>query len=240
MKRTFVAIAALAMVTHACGDSSSDPTIPAVLPDIATAPALGPEVDNTYFPLIPGNRWVYEGFDQGERERIEVVVLDETREMSGFTAIVVRDVVELDDSTIEDTFDWYAQDGNGNVWYVGEDSKEIEDGEVVSTDGSWEHGVDGALAGIMMYADPGSRIGEAYYQEFYEGEAEDKGEVLEVGLTVTVPAGTFQDVVLTRDWDPLEPGVFERKYYAPGVGVILEEVEGTDEKIELLEFSPAG
>ena len=240
MKRRFLAIAALAMVASACGDSSSDTTIPAVLPDIAAASALGPDVDNPYFPLIPGSRWVYEGFDQGELERIEVVILDETREIGGFTAIVVRDVVELDDSTIEDTFDWYAQDGDGNVWYVGEDSKEIEDGEVVSTEGSWEHGVDGALAGIIMYADPAARIGEAYYQEFYEGEAEDKGEVLEVGLTVTVPAGTFEDVVMTRDWNPLEPGVFERKYYAPGVGVILEEVEGTDEKIELLEFSPAG
>ena len=240
MRRVMLTLTVLAVIAASCGDSSSDTTIPAVLPPIGDAAGLGPEVDNAYFPLVPGTRWVYEGFDQGERERIEVVVLEETRDVSGITAIVVRDVVELDDSTIEDTFDWYAEDAAGNVWYVGEDSKEIEGGEVVSTEGSWEHGVDGAEAGVIMWADPSSRIGEAYYQEFYEGEAEDKGQVLEVGLTVTVPAGTFEDVVLTRDWDPLEPGVFERKYYAPGVGVILEEVEGTDEKIELLEFTPAG
>ena len=132
-------------------------------------------IDNPYLPLQPGTRWVYEGVEDGETERVEVEVTTDRRDVMGISAVVVRDTVYEDGELIEDTYDWFAQDVDGNVWYLGEDSREFEDGELVSTEGSWEAGVDGALPGIVMLADP--EVGDAYRQEFYEDEAEDMAEV---------------------------------------------------------------
>jgi hypothetical protein len=178
------------------------------------------EIDHPYWPMTPGTRWVYEETDaEGTTQQVEVTVTDETRTIMGVDARVVHDVVTEDGQTIEDTFDWYAQDSDGNVWYLGEDTKEFENGEVVSTAGSWEAGMDGAQPGIVMPADP--RDGMAYRQEYYPGEAEDNGEVLSVEEFVEVPFGSFQDVVMTKDTTPLEPDVLEYKFYAPGVGPVL-------------------
>ncbi len=230
----------LLVVLTACGSGSSSTTIPAVLDPVADATGLGPVIDNSYLPFRVGAKWLYEGTDEDEHERIEVEVLAETRPVAGFTAAIVRDVVDVDGGLAEDTFDWYMQDDAGNVWYVGEATEEFKDGEVVSTAGSWEWGVDGALPGIIMYADPAPQVGKAYYQEFYEGEAEDKARVVRTGQTITVAAGTFSDVIVIREWNPLEPGVVEEKSVAPGVGVILEEVvEGGSGRIELISFTPA-
>ena len=129
-------------------------------------------VDNPYFPLTPGTTWVYEGESDGEAERNEVTVTDETKTILGVTCVVVRDVVLIDGEIVEDTLDWYAQDADGNVWYMGEAVQDFEDGELVSTEGSWEAGVDGAQPGIIMLADP--QVGDYYQQELYEGEAEDQ------------------------------------------------------------------
>ena len=195
-------------------------------------------VDNLYFPLPVGARWVYDGNDDGEQEHIEVTVTDERKEVLGIPVVVVRDTVEIDGELAEDTRDWYAQDRDGNVWYLGEETAEYEDGDVATTEGSWEAGVDGALAGIVMPADP--EVGRAYRQEFYEGEAEDMGEILQVGGTASVAAGEFDNLVVTRDWNPLDPDVVEEKSYAEGIGVVLEEkVEGGEGRIELTEFVPA-
>jgi hypothetical protein len=231
----------LAVAAAACGDSSStDLSDSATLPDVEAATFVG-ATDNVYWPLAPGSTWVYEGEDEGEFEHIEVAVQAEHREVMGISAIIVRDVVTLPDGVIEDTFDWYAQDADGNVWYLGEDSKEIEQGEVVGTEGSWESGVDGAMPGVLMWADPMAHLGESYYQEFYEGHAEDQAEVVRSGETITVSAGTFSDVLVTREWNPLEPGVTELKYYAPGIGLILEEIEeGGEARIELISYSIGG
>jgi hypothetical protein len=137
------------------------------------------------------------------------------------------------------TFDWYTQDVDGNVWYFGEDSKEYANGVVTSTGGSWEAGVNGALPGIIMLADP--RVGTAYRQEYYRGEAEDMGKVVALGEHVSVPAGSFDDVVVTQDFTPLEPSILERKYYAPGIGVVLERlVEGGAESSRLVDVRRAG
>jgi hypothetical protein len=207
------------------------------------APELDPAdfvdtVDNPYFPLVPGTTWVYEGEDDGETERIEVEVLKETREIEGITATVVRDTVYVDGELAEDTFDWYAQDKDGNVWYLGEDTHEYENGVAINAKGAWEYGKDGALPGIVMLADP--REGDAYRQEYYEGEAEDLGEVLHTDATVEIELGTYEDVVVTEDWNPLEPDVVEEKSYAPGIGLIREEkTVGGESVIELLEFTPA-
>ena len=193
-------------------------------------------IDNPYLPLSVGSRWVYEGESDGEVERIEVVVTGDRKEVMGISAFVIRDTVSVGGEVVEDTLDWFAQDADGNVWYLGEESKDYEDGEVVSTKGSWEAGVDGALPGIVMPAEPA--VGDAYRQEFYAGEAEDMMEILEVGTSVEVPAGNYDDVLVTEDWNPLEPDVVENKYYARGVGVVREEKVGGGEAAELVEFTP--
>jgi hypothetical protein len=207
-------------------------------PDIDPADFGGP-IDNPYLPLRPGSRWVYEGTSEGEQERIEVEVTDETREVMGIDAVVVRDTVTVEGELIEDTYDWYAQDAEGNVWYLGEDSKEYEGGEVVSTAGSWESGVDGALPGIIMEADPSP--GDAYRQEYDAGEAEDLAEVLRLDGSATAGGESYDGLLVTREWNPLEPEVVEEKSYASGVGVVLEvATAGSDERVELVEFTEGG
>lgn len=228
-----------------CGDGDGDAE-PVIDPGDGGdyAPAIDAadfvdEIDNPYLPLLPGTSWVYEGIEDGEIERIEVEVTDERREVMGISAIVVRDTVYEDGELIEDTYDWFAQDAAGNVWYLGEDSREFEDGELVSTAGSWEAGVDGALPGIIMPADP--HVGAAYRQEFYAGEAEDMAEVIRVGASETVPFGSFDGLLVIEEWNPLEPDVVEEKYYAAGVGLVLEvKVRGGAGRAELIEHQPAG
>ena len=195
------------------------------------------EIDNPYMPLVPGSRWIYEGDSDGRPERIEVVVTDQRRAIDGIVATVVRDSVYIDDELVEDTYDWFAQDRHGNVWYLGEDSNDYEDGVNVSREGSWEHGTDGAQGGIVMLAEPTD--GEAYRQEFLPGEAEDLGEVLRTGESVSTPVGDHEDVVVTEDWNPLEPEVIENKWYAPGIGKVREEhVRGGTGTVELVAFTP--
>jgi len=186
---------------------------------------------NPYFPLVPGTIWEYEGGD----ETTTVTVTDDIKEILGVTCIVVRDVVEEDDEMIEDTFDWYAQDVHGNVWYFGEISKEYEDGELVALEGSWKSGEEGAKPGIIMKADP--QVGDVYRQEFYLGEAEDMGEVLALGESVTVPAGSYSNALKTKDYTPLEPDDMEHKFYAPGVGPVLEVDIESGDRMELVEVT---
>ena len=142
-------------------------------------------MDNPYFPLVPGTVLIYEGTSDGEREVVTIRVTHETKEILGVTCIVVRDTVEVAGEIAEDTFDWYAQDIDGNVWYMGEDTREYEDGKVTSNEGSWEAGVNGALPGVIMPSHP--EVGLAYTQEHYAGEAEDKGKIVALGEHVTVP-----------------------------------------------------
>jgi hypothetical protein len=232
----------------------SSPTVsqsmaPSVSPAIEIPPLRGPfdwtidpanfasTVDNPYFPLVPGTVLIYKGTSDGEREVVTIHVTHETKEILGVTCTVVRDTVEVADEVSEDTFDWYAQDVDGNVWYMGEDTKEYENGKVSSTEGSWEAGVDGAVPGVIMPAHP--EVGLAYTQEHYAGEAEDKGKIIALGGHVTVPYGSYDEVVVTEDWTPLEPKVREHKSYAPDVGVVFEElVKGGDEVLRLVEVRP--
>jgi hypothetical protein len=179
------------------------------------------EIDNPYWPMAPGTRWTYAETDtKGGTLDVMVTVTSETKPIAnGITARVVRDTVRRDGELIEDTFDWYAQDAAGNVWYLGEDTAEFEDGEIVSTGGSFEAGVDGALPGVTMPADPVD--GMRYRQEYLAGEAEDNGEILSTEEQVEVPYGHFDDAVLTKDTISIEPDVLEYKLYARGVGPVL-------------------
>ena len=169
-----------------------------------------------------------------------VVIVTNTTKLiaNGVTARVVRDTVTLDGEIVEDTFDWYAQDNEGNVWYLGEDTAEFEDGEISTTEGSFEAGVDGALPGIVMPANPAP--GMKYRQEYYAGEAEDNGEVLSVNEMADVPFGHYDELVLTKDTIGLEPDVLSYKLYARGIGIILAlDVSGGSGREELVNIDTA-
>jgi hypothetical protein len=197
----------------------------------------GPHIDNPYWPMRPGSRWVYrETDDQGARQRIVVTVTHRTKTVaSGVTGRVVHDRVTEDGQVVEDTLDYYAQDAKGNVWYLGEDTTEYEDGKPVSKAGSWEAGVDGARAGIIMLARP--RVGRRYREEHYPGHAMDGAKVLSRGEQVEVPYGHFRRVLLTKNFNPLEPKVLEYKWYARGVGPVLEiGVSGGHDRVVLLRY----
>lgn len=177
-------------------------------------------VTNRYLPWKPGTRWVFRGFGSEGHQRTVVQVLHRTKNIKGITATVVRDIVRSTSGRlIERTFDWYAQDDRGRVWYLGENSHAYEHGQV-STYGSWETGVDGAKPGIAMFRHP--RIDVRYWQEFYRGVAEDQGTLLDRSTKTTVAAGHYTHVRMTEDTSPVEPTAIEFKFYAPKVGVVLE------------------
>lgn len=193
-------------------------------------------VDNPYFPLTPGSRWEYAAIEGGEAQHNTVVVTGDRRTVMGVSTTVVRDTVTVGGEMVEDTYDWYAQDRDGNVWYFGEAVRNFDQGRFENADGSFEAGVGGALPGMIMPAHPS--VGDAYRQEYSRGEAEDMGEILRVAEHTDVPFGSFDDVLVTRDWNPLEPDVIEEKHYAPGVGVIFETtVAGGDETSQLVAFT---
>jgi hypothetical protein len=193
-------------------------------------------IDNPFWPMAVGSRWVYRETDaEGTDQRVEVTVTEDTKEIIGITATVVHDVVSEDGDIVEDTLDWYAQDAAGNIWYLGEDTKEYENGEVVSTEGSWTAGIDGAQPGIVLPAEPA--VGMAYRQEYYAGQAEDAAEVLSLDEHVDVPFGSFDDVLMTKEFTPLDPEAVENKFYARGVGPVqVIAVSGGSSREELTSF----
>ncbi len=198
----------------------------------ASAPQPLP-IDNPYFPLRPGTTLIYDGTSEGHMEHDEVVVTNQVKVTLGVPCVVVHDTVLHDGQLIEETFDWYAQDKAGNVWYYGEVSKEYENGRVVSTEGSWEAGVDGAQPGIIMEAHP--QVGDTYRQEYYKGHAEDTAEVFNLNESVAVPYGAYTNALVIRERTPLEPDVVEQKYYAQGVGLLQEVmVQGGSDQIKLV------
>ena len=202
---------------------------------------------NPYFPLVQGNRWVYEGSfeEDGEvmTETITVTVLNETKLVDGITCVVVRDVVEVDAELVEDTDDWFAQDVDGNVWYCGEEVKDYEtfEGdepslpELVSDDGSFKAGRDGDRGGILM--PQVAEVGTVFRQELSVGNAEDVVEILATdGNESAVAAACSDNCLVTRDFSPLDPESEENKYYAPGIGLIVEIDLTTGDRVELIDF----
>ncbi|MEH0502201.1 hypothetical protein [Streptomyces scabiei] len=192
-------------------------------------------VTNRYFPLRAGTTLVYEGTRDGRPQRDEVVITKETRVIMGVRCTVVRDTVTSNGALVEKTTDWYAQSAVGDVWYFGEATGEYTNGNLTSTKGSWEAGVDTAQPGVVMKAHP--RPGDSYRQEYRPGEAEDMAKVLRTTATVKVPVGRFADVVVTDDTDPLNPDKADHKSYAPGVGLVRADRvrSGHHEHIALVE-----
>ena len=245
--RHLCASLALATAIAGCGGTGSDDDgqpRTAQLPQGAERVSLDPDrfttrIDNPYWPMAVGSRWVYREIDEhGDRQRVVVTVTPRTRRVAGVEARVVRDVVTEDGRVVEATDDWYAQDREGNVWYLGEDTVEYEDGHA-SRAGSWEAGVDGAQAGVVMPAAP--RVGMSYRQEHDVGEAEDRARVLSLDEQADVPLGHFDRALMTKETTPLEPRVVEYKLYAKGVGPVLVLVpSGGGGREELVRFERGG
>jgi len=191
-------------------------------------------IDNPYFPLEPGTVFHYINTinEDGEtsHEHIQVTVTSDIKKILGVNCEVVHDQVKEGGEVTEDTYDWYAQDIFGNVWYFGEYTQALTD-TGWSTEGSWEAGVDGALPGIVMFADPGLVIGKTYHQEFLAGVAEDEAKVINTTSNVTVSYGHFTNCVKTKEFTILAPGDIEFKFYAKGVGQVLTKSETEREEL---------
>jgi hypothetical protein len=191
-------------------------------------------VDNPWFPLRPGSRWIYQGVDEGRPSREVVIVARRTTLIDGVPCVAVEDRLYIKGRVRERTTDWYTQDRQGNVWYFGENTATLDAaGKVTSKEGSWRAGISGAQPGMFMPANP--RVGQTGQQEFYKGHAEDQFRV--IGLFHTVVGASGPNALLIRETSPLEPGVVDHKFYVRGIGTALEQSEqGGNERNELVSF----
>ncbi len=232
-KNMFLSTIFLGTILIACEKEDDDRTM-----DINYNPVINPqnfinEITNPYFPLSPGQVYNYSAQTPDGVETVVVTVLSEKKMVAGVNCTVVRDEVSLDGILIEDTYDWYAEDSEGNVWYFGEDVSNYENGVFQDKDGSFEAGRDGAKPGIIMLANPVFEM--PYRQEYSFNVAEDWGKVVAKDVTVETPYSTFNHCIKTADWNALEPNApLEFKYYAPGIGNVKEETEGSGEVLELI------
>ena len=192
-------------------------------------------IDNRYLPFKPGQSLRLRGVaEDGKTPQLDVeTVTHGTKTIIGVRCTVVRDAVSSRGKPVELTFDWYAQDKQGNVWYFGEDARDFEHGHYVKASDSWQTGVDGAKPGIIMEAHP--KPGDQYRQEYYPGHAEDQARVVGTSGPLKVPYKRFSKVLVTDERSAIEPGVIERKYNVPGIGVVAERVtKGNHERFELV------
>jgi hypothetical protein len=215
-----IAIAIVAAVWASTGSASqraqAGTNVPAIDPNDFVA-----GVTNTYFPLPVGRTLVYSGIKDGQTQRDTVTVTSEDKVILGVHATVVKDVADHNGTILERTTDWYAQDKQGNVWYLGEDTVHFLPNGKGDTSGSWEAGVNGAVPGIVMEANP--QIPDAYRQELLVGQAEDTAWIVDRGGTVSVPYGKVKNVLTTLEATQLEAGAYDQKVYGPGLGIILEQ-----------------
>jgi hypothetical protein len=194
-------------------------------------------IDNPWLPFKPGATLRYEGTKDGKAAKDVTTVTNRTEVVAGVACIVIDDKLWLDGQLEEATLDYYVQDRAGNVWYFGEDTQELNSkGAITSTEGSWRAGADGAVPGIFMEAQP--VVGHAFLQEYFKGQAEDHFEALSLSASVTVPAGSYHDALLTKEWTPLEPDVLDHKWYVRGIGEVRElAVQGPKEELSLVSVS---
>lgn len=219
-----LAVAAIAAVLASAAAATAGPK--AGYAAGLNAPAWDPNnfvsvVDNSYFPLPVGRTLVYSGVKDGQTQRDTVTVTNQTKSILGVTATVVSDIADHDGTVLEKTSDWYAQDKQGNVWYLGEDTIHFLPNGKGDTSGSWEAGVNGAQPGIVMEANP--QIPDSYRQEYFAGDAEDTAWIVNRGGTISVPYGKVRNVLTTLEATRLEPGAYDQKVYAPGIGIVLEQ-----------------
>ena len=225
---------------NAAAEPEEDCALPVFGPGPAYHPAIDPEdfssqVDNPMFPLVPGTTMEYRGMKDGAHARDLVRPSSRTVVIAGVRTRVVKDRLYMDGTLEERTSDYFAQDRCGNVWYFGEDTAELApQGNVVSTDGSWHAGVDGAKPGVVMQADP--QLGRRFRQEWLAGQAEDTYKAIDLSAPVTTPYGHYASALRTEETTALEPNVIDNKVYARGVGEVVEvTVRGAQEKLVLVD-----
>jgi hypothetical protein len=191
-------------------------------------------IDNPFFPLPSGITFIYKGRKELSKERDVFAVTDRTIVIDGVTCRVVHDRVFVRGVLQENTFDYFAQDRDGNVWYFGEDTEELDrHGNVVSTEGTWRAGVNGAQPGVIMEAHP--QVNDHYFQELAAPLAQDEATVLSLHETAAVPLAKFRNCLLTKEFTQLEPGNVEQKFYARGIGFVLSVVvKGGKERLALV------
>ena len=227
-------IAALAVA--GCGSDSKDSPSKGIQTSKIDPSNFAARVDNAYFPLDPGTTLRYRGSEHGKVSIDEYTVTHKIKTILGVPNVVVHDKLFLDGRLAEDTDDWYTQDREGNVWYFGEDTKEVDrQGHTITKEGSWQAGVNGARPGIFMPARP--QVGQSFKQESYKGHAEDYFRVTSLNASVRVPYGNFRGVLRTEEWSPLEPGVLDSKYYVRGIGQVKQvSVKGPREHSVLVQL----
>jgi hypothetical protein len=224
-----LAVAAIAALWASSAAASARTTI---------APVFDPNnfvavVDNPYYPLPVGRTLVYSGIKDGQTQRDTVTVTNQQKVILGVTATVVSDIADHNGAILERTSDWYAQDKQGNVWYLGEDTVHFLAHGKADTSGSWEAGVNGAVPGIIMEANP--QIPDAYRQELLAGEAEDTAWIVDRGTAIRVPYGRVTNVLTTLEATRIEPGAYDQKVYGPGIGIVLEQSLSGDPEYAKLE-----
>jgi hypothetical protein len=191
------------------------------------------QINNPYLPLTPGTTLTYRGKLDRKSATDVFSVTNRTKLILGVTTTVVHDQVFIKGELREDTEDWFAQDGEGNVWYFGEDTKELENGQVVSTEGSWEAGVDHARAGIFMPASP--KVGQVFKQEDAKDVAEDCSKIVDLNASVRTPFVSSNEALKTEEFSLLEPDVLDNKYYVRDIGLVREQtVQGGSDFLELV------
>jgi hypothetical protein len=227
-----LAAALAASVGAAAAAGHARPNKGAPTPPLPPPASFSTRVDNPWFPLRPGTRYVYTGVKDRRPARDLVTVTHRRKTIEGVPCVAVRDRLYLGGRLEERTTDWYSQDAHGNVWYFGENTAELDrSGHVTSTEGSWMAGVHGAKAGIYMPGHP--RLGQSATQEFYKGHAEDHFRV--IGIFSTVGSSSVRNALLTKEWTPLEQGVVDHKMYVRGIGTVLEQTaKGPNERNELV------
>jgi hypothetical protein len=229
MAATAAALVAVVAIVHAV-PASSAPSCPK--PSALPGHFVG-EVTNAYLPLKPGTTLSYKGKLDGKSATDVFSVTHETKVILGVTTTVVHDQAFIKGELVEDTEDWFAQDTAGNVWYFGEDTKELEDGQVVSTEGSWQAGVNNARAGIFMPADP--RVGQVFKQEDAKNVAEDCFRIVDLNASVKTPYVSSNEALKTEEFSLLEPDVLDNKYYVRNIGLVREQtVQGGSDFLELV------
>jgi hypothetical protein len=245
-RRTITAAATLALAGAALtGVAASDAGV-AQSPPAPKASHFGHNsslVTNVWFPLARGSVYVYDGQKDGKQARDVMTVTRRTKTIAGIRAAVVADRLYLNGTLAERTTDWYAQDRNGTVWYLGEKTAELNArGKVTSTEGSFLNGRDGAKGGIFMPVHP--QVGQAFQQESFKGQAEDRFRILSLATSISTPAVSSQNAMLTEETTPLEPGIVDHKYYVQGIGTVKEQQvagaqPGQAEELQLVSFNAA-
>jgi hypothetical protein len=227
-----IALLGAIVVMNPRGRASAGEHGPSAYEPVLDPAAFGSVIDNPYFPLPVGRTLVYRGVREGQSQVDRVTVTSRTKVAEGVTAEVVRDVAKHESTLLEKTFDLYAQDNEGNVWYLGENTKAYNPDGTIDTSGSWQADVNDGEPGIIMEADP--QVPDAYRQEYLKGEAEDTAWIVDRGGSIAIPYGTLHHILTSLEFARIEPNVVDRKIYAPGVGIVSEKALAGDQEVAKL------